>query len=229
MTRVWEPAFARLGHNPAALEATYRWVVAAVAILALSVSTGFALVAHDIALVVLGPKWLPAVPVIQVLTLAAGMSAITMPLASVLGATGDPRVVLGLTLLRTTLLVAAIVPAAIWLGLTEIAMGRAIATAISVVVALSVFERVVGLKQLTLARSLFRPSLAAMAMAAVVLALQYAIALEPALRLAVCIVAGGPTFTAALLVLWVLAGRPAGVEHDTVALIKRRLGGMAQR
>ena len=220
MTRVWVPAFARLAHDQALLEQTYRWVIAAVAILAFSVSTGLALVAHDFALLVLGPAWLPAVPVIQVLALSAGMAAMTMPLGSVLGATGDPRVVLGLAVARTLLLIAAIMPAALWYGLAEVAMGRALATAIALALSFTVFERVVGLPPLTLARGMVRPLLAALAMAGAVLALQAALPPLPLLRLAVCVPLGALSYVAALLGLWALAGRPASVERDALAWVR---------
>ena len=224
MTRVWVPAFAQLAHDRAALEHMYRWVISAVGILALSVGVGLALVAHDFALVVLGPAWLPAVPVIQILALAAGMAAMTMPLGSVLGATGDPRVVLSLAVVRTLLLVATMVPAALWYGLAEVALGRAVATAIALAVSFTVFERVVGLKPFTLARGLVRPLLAALAMAAVVVALQQVAPPVPALRLVLCIAAGAVSFVATLLALWALAGRPASVERDALAWVQAKLG-----
>jgi len=220
MTRVWVPAFARLAHDRAALEHMYRWVISAVGILALSVGVGLALVAQDFTVVVLGWAWLPAVPVIQILALAAGMAAMTMPLGSVLGATGDPRVVLSLAVVRTLLLVATMVPAALWYGLAEVAMGRAVATAIALTVSFTVFERVVGLKPLTLARGLVRPLLAALAMAAAVLALQQVAPPVPALRLVLCVGAGATSFVATLLALWALAGRPASVERDALDWVR---------
>jgi hypothetical protein len=69
----------------------------------LMIGVGLALVAHDAALLVLGAQWLPAVPVMQILAVAAAFSAITLPLGSVLGATGDPRIVLFLHATRTRL------------------------------------------------------------------------------------------------------------------------------
>jgi lipopolysaccharide exporter len=216
MTRVWVPAFARLAHDQALLEQTYRWVISAVAILALSVGVGLSLVAHDFALLVLGPAWIPAVPVIQILAVAAAMAAMTMPLGSVLGATGDPRVVLSLAGVRTVLLVATMVPAAIFYGLAEVALGRALATFVALAVSFTVFERVVGLKLGTLARGAIRPMLAALAMSAVVIPLQAAAPDLAPLRLLLSIVAGAITFAATLLGLWALAGRPPGVERDAL-------------
>lgn len=216
MTRVWVPAFARLAHDPVALEQTYRWVISAVGILALSVGVGLALVARDFTYLVLGPNWLPAVPVMQILALAAAMAAMTIPLGSVLGATGDPRVVLSLAVVRTLLLVVTMVPAAIWYGLAEVAMGRAAATAIALVVSFTVFERVAGLKLFTLARGLVRPLLAALTMAAAVLVVQHEVMPWPALRLAMSVAVGSATFGVALLTLWALAGRPDSVERDAL-------------
>lgn len=226
MTRVWLPAFAKLADDPAALEQTYRWIIAAVGILALSIGVGLALVAHDAALLVLGAQWLPAVPVMQILAVAAAFSAITLPLGSVLGATGDPRIVLFLHATRSLLLLALMVPAAIWYGLAEIALGRAIAAALALAVAFTVFERTTGLPLFTLARGLLRPAGAALAMAAAVLALQGAVPDVPLLRLVLSIATGAATFAAALLALWALAGRPAGVERDALGWMRQKAGSL---
>ena len=216
MTRVWEPAFAKLAADPQTLERTYRWVISAVAIVAFSVSAGLALVAHDFALIVLGEKWIPAVPVIRILAIAAGLAAMTMPMASVLGATADPRISAALGAMRTVLLLAAMLPAAMWYGLPEVAGGRAVATGVALLVSFLVFERVVRLPPLTLLRSVVRPLLAALAMSAVVLAVQGAMPDVPAVRLVACVVVGAGAFTAALLGLWIAVGRPASVEADAL-------------
>lgn len=223
MTRVWLPAFARLADTPVLLEQTYRWVIAAVGILALSVGIGLALVAQDFAVIVLGPQWLPAVPVMQILAVSAALAAIALPLGSVLGATGDPRVVLSLHLARMVLLLACMIPAALWYGMAEIALGRALATALALLLSFAVFERLTGLPLFTLARGLFRPLLAALAMAAAVLAVQQAAPDLPPLRLALSIATGALAFTAAQIALWALAGRPPGVERDALAWVKGRL------
>lgn len=224
MTRVWLPAFAQLAGDPAALERTYRWIIAAVSILSLSIGVGLALVAHDATLIVLGAQWLPAVPVMQILAVTAALSAIAMPLGSVLGATGDPRIVLFIHASRSLLLLALTIPAALWYGLAEIALGRAIATALSLAIAVTVFERATGLPYLTLARGLVRPGAATLAMAAAVLALQAAVPDLPLLRLALSIATGAITFAATLLALWALAGRPEGVERDALGWAKQKAG-----
>ena len=224
MTRVWVPGFAKLAHDKVALETTFRWVISAVAILAFSVSTGLALVARDLTHLVLGPNWIPAVPVIQILAIAAGMAAMLMPMGSVLGATGDPRVSVSLALVRSVLLVATMLPAALWYGLAEVALGRAAATAVALVVSVLVFERVVKLPPLTIARGMGRPLLAALVMAGVVLWVQHVVPDVALLRLALSIVAGAASFGAALLAAWALAGRPHSVERDLLGWVLRWLG-----
>jgi O-antigen/teichoic acid export membrane protein len=223
MSRVWIPAFAKLAADKAALEQTYRWIVSAVAILSFSVGAGLALVAHDFALVVLGPKWLPAVPLIQFLSLAASLAALAMPLNSVMTATTDLRMIFGLTVLRTVLLLAAMIPAAIWYGPTEVAAGRALASLAMLLITFTLFERMAGLPPLALTRSLVRPLLAALAMAGVVLLLMPALPDLVFVRLMLSVAAGAISFVLALLALWVLAGRPASVEYDALNWIVGKL------
>jgi len=229
MTRVWIPVFAKLAQDKAALEHTYRWIISAVAILAFPVGTGLALVAHDFTLIVLGPQWIPAVPLIRILAVAASLAALTMPISSVLTATTDLRVIFGLTVLRTVLLLAAMIPAAIWFGPAEVAAGRALATLLTLLITFTVFERMAGLPPLTLTRSMTRPLLAALAMAGAVLLLHPALPDIVVLRLMLSVAVGAASFVAALLALWALAGRPASVEHDTLAWVMGRLRRRAAR
>lgn len=216
MTRVWEPAFAKLAGDPAALEHTYRWVFSAVAIAAFSMSAGVALVAHDITVIALGTKWLPTVPLMQLLALAAGLSAISVPTATVLWATRDLHIFVALNLLQFVLLLSNMLPAALWYGLVEVAMGRAVGMGLNLVVTLMVFERIVGLPPLTLLRTVVRPLLATLAMCGVVWLVRESAPEIPTLRLAMCAASGALSFGVALLALWMLAGRPASVETDAL-------------
>lgn len=222
MTRVWLPGFAKLTHDPAALERTFRWIISAVAIVALSISVGSALVARDFTYIVLGATWLPAVPVIQILAVAAGMAAMYMPLGSVLAAAHDPRISVALVLMRTVLLIAAILPAALWYGLSEVAMGRALATTISFLVAALVFERIVKVAPFTVIRAMLRPLLAASVMSVAVLAIQHVSPDIAAVRLLLSMAVGAASFGASLIGIWMLAGQPDSVERDALTWLAGR-------
>jgi hypothetical protein len=63
-------------------------------------------------------------------------------------------------------------------------------------------------------------------MAAAVLALQGAVPDVPLLRLVLSIATGAATFAAALLALWALAGRPAGVERDALGWMRQKAGSL---
>jgi hypothetical protein len=88
---------------------------------------------------------------------------------------------------------------------------------VTLAIAIGVFMRITGIGLAALAASLWRPVLAAMAMAGVVLLVER-VAPDIALpRLVMAMAAGGITYVAALLGLWWAAGRPATIEADLVS------------
>ena len=74
-------------------------------------------------------------------------------------------------------------PAAMYYGLPEVALGRAVATGIALLVWIVVFERVMKLPAFTIPRAMGRPLLAALAMTGCVLLVQRVAPDIPLLRL----------------------------------------------
>ena len=213
LSRVLFPALSRLLHDPAMLAATVPRVLSAVAIVSVAVSTGMVLVAGDFVRVVLGAQWLHVVPVLRILAASAGVVVLSYPMSVLLNATGRARLAAALSLGRQALLLAVMVPAALhWHTLEAIALARAGCMVASFIGSALVYARVLGLPAGSAFACLPRPLAAAAVMAAAVLLAQHAAPDLAAARLALAVCAGVVIFPLTLCALWVIAGRPDGLE-----------------
>jgi lipopolysaccharide exporter len=221
------PGIVKLTDNPTELAEAFGKVMAGVAIVVLSFGTGIALVAADLTQVLLGPKWTPVVPLLRILALSASFLAMVQPLHTLLNAAGRPRISAMLSFIRQVMLVAAMVPAAIWFDLTAVAAARALVAVVTFALAAEVYVRLLRFPLASIWRNLLRPALATVAMSGVVLSVMAICPDKPLVRLALSIVAGAVSYTLALLALWQIAGRPDSVERDLLAVARTQIRSFA--
>jgi len=231
ITRVLFPGVVRMRGDRTALAASFDRVLSSVAIAALSISAGVALIANDASTVFFGPGWTGLGPLLGILAISEALSALSQPLYTTLNALGRPRVVAGLNVVRLILLLATAVPAAVYAGVQAVAMARLAVGAVTFVLMLLLQGRLLRLGPLRLWHSLGRPLLATLAMAGVVLLVQDAAPGTPALRLALSVAAGAVAYPVALLLLWQASSHPPGIEADLLSVATayfRRRGWGAQ-
>ena len=229
VTRVLFPGVVRMRGDRAALAASFNRVLSGVAIAALSISAGIALIANDATTVFFGPRWAGLGPLLGILAVSEALSALSQPLYTTLNALGRPRVVAGLNIVRQILLLATAVPAAIYAGVQAVALARVAVGAVTFVLMMLLHGRLLQIGPVRPWRSLGRPVLATLVMAGVVLAVQAASPALPGLRLVLSVATGGVIFPAALLLLWLAAGRPPGIEADLLSLAIPALHGLRRR
>lgn len=222
------PAFSRMQDDIDRLRHAYLNGQGMVALVAMPLGFGFALVASPLVELALGANWSPAVPVIQVL---AAMSAIqacesVQPLAMALDRTRDVfRRDAQVLLIRIPLVLAGLALGA-KTALTEImgiVIGAAAGSFVLFVLSLRLVTALIGIsvaRQLAVA---VRPFLAALAMSAALSLITNQPALRmvsdsPMLNIAFCICLGGVLYIGTLALLWILSGRPQGAEAAVLAL-----------
>jgi lipopolysaccharide exporter len=226
MARVLFPYYATLQREPSQLAKAYLDVLSCMALIALSTGVGVALVAQDLVSTVLGQKWAAGAPLIGWLAVGSGILGVSRSANAVLMATGSSR----LFALRSWLFVVLFAPAAFVGGLgwgpIGVAVSRTLATLVFAPVMFYTAMKVTKITAKDIMGRLWRPVLAALAMAAAVKlsGLNAGVAPGP-MRLMCDVVAGSVTFSATILLLWVLANRPAGVEH----LIVRQIAQFGRR
>lgn len=224
VTRALFPVFARLGGDSKAVAAAYLDVFAASVTISVATGLGMALVTADFVSVALGPAWGGVVPLARILAIAGGLYGIMQTGFTVLGAIGHARLSAQLTATRATLTVLALILACLWGNIETVALTRTGVTLLFIPGMCVAMTRVMPVTLDDLLARLWRPLLAAVPMAAVVLLVQGAAPDLPWLRLLLAIAAGAAVYPAALMLLWRLAGRPAGLEAAAAGWLKSRAG-----
>ncbi len=222
VTRALFPVFARLGTDTAALRAAYLDVFAAACLVSVATGLGMALVAGDFVAVALGGQWGAAVPLVRLLAIAGGAYGIMQNGITVLGAIGQARLSGLLGAGRILLLAPALLAAGLLGGVEAVAATRVLLTLAFIPGIFIAIARVLPVTPADLLARAWRPLAAGAAMAAVVLAVQALAPPLPLLRLGLAAGSGALAYAAALLGLWRLAGRPAGLEAALLGARVRR-------
>jgi O-antigen/teichoic acid export membrane protein len=220
VTRALFPVFARISADPAAVRAAYLDVFSAACLVSVATGGGMALVAGDFVRVALGEKWVAAIPLVRLLALAGGLYGIMHNGITVLSATGHARLSGLLSASRTLLLAPALIAAGLLGSVETIAATRCLMTLVFIPGIFVAIARVLPVTPADMVFRLWRPLAAGVAMAAVVVAVQAVAGDNPWTRLFLAAGVGALAYGGALLLLWRLSGRPAGLE----AVVVGRLG-----
>jgi O-antigen/teichoic acid export membrane protein len=217
VTRALFPVFARIGADRAAVRKAYLDVFSAACLVSVATGGGMALVADDFVRVALGDKWISAIPLVRLLAIAGGLYGIMHNGITVLSATGHARLSGLLSASRTLLLAPALIAAGLLGSVEAIAATRVAMTLAFIPGIFFAIARVLPVTPADMILRLWRPLAAGVAMAVVVLTVQAALGPNPWLRLFVSAGAGALAYGGAVLLLWRVAGRPAGLEDAVVA------------
>lgn len=212
--RVMFPVFAEAREDASKLLRVVRLALAVQAIVAIPAGVGVALVARDAIAVLLGAKWSAAAIYTQIIALASIAAALGHSSTYMLTATGHIRGVVLYSWSKVLIflaLVVTVVPSADARGVAMVYLATAY---IGLVVLLVLARQVVP--QFTwqhLWLETWRPLLATVIMAATVLVCaRFMESFGTTSRLATEILIGAGTYTLCILMLWRLAGSPAGAE-----------------
>lgn len=221
--RVLFPAFSLMRDEPARLRDAFRTAFGVQCMVAMPAAIGMAVLAEDIVHVLLGPRWAEAAPFIRILALAGLATALSHAGSYALTALG--RVRLLATNHWTQFL--AFVALAYWAlpqqPVEAIATARVGLAALGSAVVLTAVIRMDVAALGDLARAAWRPAAASAALAVVVAWTRTALPWPPLPALAIEVLIGGATFTATLLGLWWLSGRPQSAEALVLEEITRAL------
>ncbi|MEQ9638589.1 MAG: lipopolysaccharide biosynthesis protein [Alphaproteobacteria bacterium] len=217
------PTYSKLIGQPLEAARAYLATVGFVAVLALPIGAGLAVVADDLVLVVLGPQWTAAGPLVAWLGFAGALMGFTGVIHPFFTALGYVRMYAWMVVAE----VAVFVPTVIWAGsvggVEAVAIARLCVVAVSLPCFLFMSTRVAPVSVLALAGAVVRPLFASAAMY-VGVRWVHAEGIDIAiLRLLLDIVAGVVIYAGVLSVLWLLAGRPDGAERLLLSRISTGL------
>lgn len=201
---------------------TFLRLIASAALLTLPAGVGLSLVATPLVALAFDSGWDQAVPVLRILSLSFTMMVFGHLSLLLLSAHARLARLVGITLCGAVVrvgLLALLIPG---FGLTGAAAGVAVAVMLEQVLTVATALRLFKVSVSRLVRRTVRPVLAATAMAGfmVVTGLGWSNDRSP-IVLAEAAIVGAAVYGVALLVSWVMAGRPDGAETDVTALLRR--------
>ncbi len=217
LNRVLLPAFAAAKEDLVELKRLFLLAQGVQTLLVVPAAIGLALVADELVAVLLGHKWMAAIPFLKVLAVVAVTHALTTAGAYVLLAMNRVRLS-ALSLWIEVSVIAAIGYSFLsesdaiymaWLRLGAAMVGVGLSFAL-------VLHALPGLRLAELLKNTARPLLATAVMSIAVLSVD-AVLLPPIVALIAKTVVGAIVFTAAVLGVWWLAGRPVGAESYLLA------------
>ena len=220
------PVLARVQHDREKRCRLYLMVLYWSALVCTSTAVGVALVTDDFVDLVLGDKWVDVKPLMPWLALSFGVLGMTNSVYTALDTIGRPIMSARLQWLRLFGLALTIIPVAyLTRDMVALAMTRLIVTIVITPTLFLALGRAFGFSAGDIVMTLWRPIVAALVMAAVVLSVNAAISFSGPPRLFIDVVMGATAYVGAIMALWLVVGRPEGPElvvWNRLALLRRR-------
>ena len=208
------PVMARVQFDHDKRREIYLNVLNSAALICTSTAVGVALVAEDMADLMLGPQWHDVSILMPWFALSWGLLGMCSSVYSAFDTIGRAYVSARLQWMRVACLAAAIVPVAyLTRNLEDVAITRLVVTAAVTPALFYALSRALNVKPTDLMKTVWRPVAASIAMAVAVLGANATIAFTGPPRLALDIVLGATTYSASIMLLWYLVGRPSGPER----------------
>lgn len=226
------PAFARLTADPVRLRQAYLRAQTLLCAIALPIGCGFAMIAEPLVLLTVGAKWLPAVIVIQILAGVFAFQSLSSSLQPLAMGMGETRALFRRDLANLVIRMPLVIIGLATAGLIGVLVARVISGLAGMVINMVLVKRLIGVSVAGQLAANGR-SLAAVGLMVAVIAALLQSGLgnggwPAAPALGILIVAGTLAYIAALAMLWMLAGRPAGPESAIVEIVRtalKRVGG----
>lgn len=221
INRVLFPAFAKAKDDLRELTKLLLRAQAVQVTVTFPACVGFVLTAHEFVPVALGEKWIFVVPFIQILALSNVIQSISSSANYVLTVIGKIRLLAITSWIQIVLFSLGALLLSFDLSPERIAQVRMGSIVLTFGISYALLMRnVPGLSVRMLARGTIRPMLGCLAMVCALLSLQAHVQAPNWLMLALKVATGVVVYSAAIVLLWRLAGRPDGAETYFLSKIK---------
>lgn len=226
INRVLFPGYVQLADDLNRLRSAFRATLGLIALIILPASIGLAAVSDPLVRVMLGDKWLDTIPIISLLALAGASNVLQTNTGSLLNALGQPRMILLTGVIQVALLIPMLLFATFRFGLVGTAWAiLAHAVVLGLPTTYWIVFRTTPVRIGDVIEVCWRPVVACAVMYGAVHILLAS--LEPmtdfmqslGALLAACTL-GVLIYVAAVLALWLLAGRPQGAESSLIIRLK---------
>jgi lipopolysaccharide exporter len=214
------PVYAKLQWSPVEAGRAYLTSLSVVATLAIATGGGVSLIANEFVLLLLGPQWTESTPLVRLIAVAAAAAAISNSALTPLNAIGKERVARHLALIRLACLAGGLAVVAPFVGAEQVALARVVVMLASIPLFLIIASRTLGVSWWAGLMAVWRPALAAVAMAGAVFAVPADLVPILWTRLLTKVICGAIGFIGASLILVWYFGQPNDWERIGVRYLR---------
>ncbi len=225
MGRAFTPTLARIVHNGEEMRKAWKSTLGFIAIIAIATGVGMSLIAETAVQTLLGSQWISAVEFIRWLALYGMFEGFALSMEAFFIAHQRERMLALITFCQMILLVPLLAFTGHWLGIGMIAEVRTAVMALTLLAMFSIMVHSGWIDVGNILDTLWRPTVAALVMAALVTALGRSGASLPVLFLIEQISLGALSFSLSLYLLWRLSGQSPGAEAALQSKIQGWLKG----
>jgi O-antigen/teichoic acid export membrane protein len=220
MVAVALPVMARIQADHTKQREFYLTVLYWTAIISVSTSVGVALVGSDMAPLILGPQWRDVNVLMPWFALTAGLLCVSSSVYSAFVTIGKPIIAARLQWTRVGLLTVSIIPTGYFFhDLEAVAIARFLVQLVITPTLFFALGKGLNIPIRDIALTIWRPLAAGLCMAIAVLAVNFTRISPGTERLVVDVVIGATAYICALMVFWVLIGKPEGPESNLLRRI----------
>ena len=217
-TRAVYPGLAVVGGDRKRLRQAYLKAQSTTLGLVLPVGVGTALVGRELLLVLLGDKWLPALPLIQCLAPVMAIGILNSSVQSLIMVTGEAKLLFYRSLLNFLLRIPVILIGLATLGFMGVIYARIFSSLANTLITLQIATRATSSWWGAPIVASWRTIVSCIMMTAAVLVFEHITAIELGLvnagtALIVKSIIGAAVYVISHSMLWLVAGRPDGLER----------------
>lgn len=222
------PAYSKLSVDLAALRVKFHTVFGLITVVCLPIALGLVCVADLVVSVMLGEQWKDSVPLIRIFAASGLASAIQSNLILVIVACGQPKLNTVRNALMLVLYLPALVVGSIYYGAYGAAWVHFTMSIIALIPLHFVFLHIVEMRFTEYCADIWRPTIAALAMAIAVAVSRYFSnsafdGLAPLLQLLIFGLEGAFIYSVILVALWrVAGGNPTATEATILNMVAAR-------
>lgn len=226
INRALFPGLAKVSDEPVRLKKILSRVIAATALISIPSAAGLSVLAQPLVDLFLGDKWIEAGPVLSIMGLVGLVMALRSTYGPTLLARGKPKALTIANALSVCVLLPSIIVLVPVLGVVSVAYAMLGSVLVSTPILVVAVRREIGFGWLDLGSSIWRPLLATVGMASVVIFArnyaisEYGVGMASVLGL---ILLGIVSYVACLAGSWAAAGFPDGAEREMISEIRSRV------
>ncbi len=219
-------AFSMVQDNPARLISSYRSAASAIVTIGLPLMVGQSLVAGPTVRLLLGKNWLAAIPMVHWLALSLVPTLFgSVLITAVSMALNQTRQLVWRNTVQMCVKIPTVIVGAFAFGFAGVIGARLISEAVSAVYCMIIMRRLIGVSLRVQVMDCTRSVAAVIIMAFVLTAERPLLewghdTLMLIASLATSIAIGAATYSGSLIILWLVMGKPAGVEAISIRLLK---------